>query len=240
MGAKYVVVDRQTPMLLAEDLRDWVAQDDLVHLIIELVEGLPLDGAAGKERGTGSAQYPPGMMLALLIYAYAQGVFSSRRIEAMTYQHVGTRYLCANTHPDHDTIAVFRRKNRALLESAFGHVLQMAREMKLLNVGTVYLDGTKLLANASKRANLFAEQLQQQMEALDQTVVHDLVEKAEAADQPQKDDGPGLPPSLRDPKQRRQQLSAAAAALAERKKKQTKDQTDGNVNLTDPDSRLMP
>ncbi len=104
-------------MLLPPDLRDWVAQDDLVQLIVEAVALCDLSGARLNERGSGSAQYPPSMMLGLLIYCYATKVFGSRQIERATYESVAVRYLCANHHPDHDTICEFRRQNRELFEA---------------------------------------------------------------------------------------------------------------------------
>src|SRR6201981_371382 len=93
MPERYVVIDRQTPMLLPVDLRDWVAENDLARLILEVVEQCDIRSAWTNERGSGSAQYPPGMMLSLLIYAYARGVFSSRRIEQLSYENLSVRYL---------------------------------------------------------------------------------------------------------------------------------------------------
>ena len=90
------------------------------------------------------------MMLALLVYAYANGLFSSRRIERATHRDLGVRFVTANTHPDHDTIAVFRRQNRAALEAAFLDIPLMARQAGLPRVGTVSIDGAKIDANASK------------------------------------------------------------------------------------------
>jgi transposase len=89
-------------------------------------------------------------MLALLVYSYATGIFSSRRIERATHRDIGVRFVAANTHPDHDTIAVFRQTNKAAFEAAFLEVLLLAREAGLLRVGTVSIDGTKIDANASK------------------------------------------------------------------------------------------
>jgi hypothetical protein len=89
-------------------------------------------GAQLNVRGSGSEQYPPTMMLALLIYAYTTGLFSSRRIERATYESVAVRYLCANYHPDHDTVAKFRRENEALFRSCFTQVLLLAREAGVL------------------------------------------------------------------------------------------------------------
>jgi hypothetical protein len=100
-------------------------------------------------------------MLALLIYCYANGTFSSRQIERATYRDLGVRFVAANLHPDHDTIAVFRRSNKAAFEAAFLQVLLMARESGLLHLGTVSIDGTKIDANASKIRSVHYDRTQQ-------------------------------------------------------------------------------
>ena len=124
MSAHFVNVDRDTPLLLPADLRDWVPEDDLVHFVIEAVAGLDLRPFRVNERGTGSDQYPPRMMLGLLIYCYANGIFGSRRIERATHRDIAVRYLTGNTHPDHDTIAKFRRENFAAVAVCFVKVLE--------------------------------------------------------------------------------------------------------------------
>src|SRR6188474_3120467 len=98
MGARFVNIDRETPMLLPVDLREWVESDDMVHFILEAVELVDLPQFRTNERGCGSAQFPPRMMLALLIYCYSHGIFGSRRIEAATHYHLSVRYLTGNTH----------------------------------------------------------------------------------------------------------------------------------------------
>src|SRR4030043_2313269 len=145
---KFIDIDRETSMLLPHDLREWVPEDDMVHFIIESVEGMKLQRLKVNERGTGSRQYPPEMMLSLLVYCYANGVFSSRRIERATYRDIAVRYLTGDTHPDHDTICAFRRDNSEVIKEAFVEVLKLAREMKLLRVGTISVDGTHIKANA--------------------------------------------------------------------------------------------
>ena len=112
MPARFVNIDHDTPLLLPPDLRDWVPEDHLVHFIMEAVGLLDLSTAHVNHRGTGSDQYPPSMMLGLLIYCYATGTFSSRRIERLTHENVAVRLLCADRHPDHDSICTFRRGNR--------------------------------------------------------------------------------------------------------------------------------
>src|SRR5437870_5004163 len=104
----FVNIDRTTPMLLPPDLRDWLPEDDLAHFILDALAQLDCSRASINKRHSGSAQYPPSMMLAVLVYSYATGTFSSRQIEALTYQHLSVRYLAGNHHPDHDTICKFR------------------------------------------------------------------------------------------------------------------------------------
>jgi transposase len=173
MSARFVNVDRNTPMLLPPDLRDWVEDDELVHFVIEAVDRLALEEFRVNQRGTGDAQFPPHMMLSLLIYCYANGIFSSRKIERATYRDVAVRYLTADTHPDHDTICKFRRDNFEAISTAFVDVLELATELKLLSLGKISLDGTHIKANASidqnvtyRRACEIREQLRIDIDAL--------------------------------------------------------------------------
>ena len=130
MPARFVNIDRDTPLLLPPNLKDWVPANHLCLFIVDAVEELDLYQVKVNERGTGSEQYPPRMLLSLLIYSYATGVFGSRRIEQSTYESVPVRVLCADTHPDHDTICTFRRENKELVSEAFVKVLEMAQNLK--------------------------------------------------------------------------------------------------------------
>lgn len=112
MATRFVDIDRDTALLLPPDLRDWVPANHLVHFLIDAVEKLDLRQIKVNTRGTGDAQYPPAMLLALLVYSYATGVFGSRRIQQSSFDNVAVRLLTADTHPDHDTICTFRRENR--------------------------------------------------------------------------------------------------------------------------------
>lgn len=216
MAARFVNIDRETPLLLPPDLRDWVAKDDLVTFIIDAVESCDLRLAKVNERGTGNEQYPPGMMLALLIYCYAHRLFSSREIERATYSHVSVRYLCANVHPDHDTVAAFRRQNGALLEHCFVTVLQLAREMKAFGqLGTVSVDGTKLQARASRNANRTGGELEEEIGRL-QLQIKELLEAAEQADGQDAAQAQSLAPELQNKQARQAALRAAKERLEER------------------------
>jgi transposase len=236
MATKYVNVDRQTPMLLPPDVREWVADNELAHFVLEAVEATSQTGARVNLRGTGDAQYPPGLMLALLIYSYATGTFSSRAMERASYDSVATRYLCANHHPDHDTIAKFRRENGPLVRAAFVRVLQLAREVGLLKLGTVSVDGTKIAAAAAKRRSLRRAELAAQLARLEQEV-DQLLARAEAADTDAADDGRSLPAELANRQKRLERLRTAAAVLAEREKEAG---DDASVNPSDPDSTITP
>jgi transposase len=259
VSTRFVNIDRTTPMLLPPDLREWVQPEDLVHFLVDALAVLDLSSAAVNPRGTGSAQYPPAMMLALLIYAYAQGLFSSRAIERATYQNVSVRYLAANTHPDHDTIATFRRQNAALVRSVFVQLLALARRAGLLQLGTIALDGTKLEANAAKRKTLTRGQLDEELRRLDGRVAQ-LLAHAEAADQNSRA-SEELPAELADAQARRARLLAAREELQrqaqgrfEQRENERTQRPPGDkprrlppeprehdtINPTDPDSTLTP
>jgi transposase len=181
MSARFVNLDRQTPMFLPCDLREWVPADHLVHFILDAVDQIPTGHFRVNHRGTGSEQYPPTMMLTLLIYCYATGRFGSRTIEAATHSDVAVRYLCANHHPDHDSICTFRRENQAAFQAAFVTVLQLAHHLRLTRVGTVSVDGTKIQANASKHAAVSYQRAGELITQLE-LEVQELTARAEAAD----------------------------------------------------------
>ena len=217
MAARFVNIDHNTPLLLPPDLRDWVRKDHLVHFVMDAVEQIDVQAARVNEGGTGSAQYPPRMMLALLIYSYATGIFGSRQIERSTYESVATRLLCADTHPDHDTICAFRRENRALLGAAFAQVLEMAARCQVLKVGgiTVAIDGTKVLANASKHAAVSYERAGEQMRELE-LEIEELVKKAEKADSAPLEDGLSIPAEVQRRAERKAKLAQARAEIEAR------------------------
>lgn len=214
---KFVNIDRDTPLLLPPDLRDWVAPDHLVHFVIDAMDAVDTREAVVNQRGTGSEQYPPSMLLALLVYSYATGVVSSRQIERSTHENVAVRLLCADTRPDHDTLCVFRRKNAALLSRAFARVLELAANCGVLKVGavTVAIDGTKVLANASKHAAVSHGHAGQTMRELDQEIA-ELMAKAEQADATPLHDGLTIPDEIQRRAERKAKLARAKAEIEAR------------------------
>src|SRR6476619_3730407 len=135
-------VDRQTGFLLPPSVDEWLPQRHLARFVVEVIDGLDLRELIGSYRGSGSASYHPAMLLGLLVYGYATGVFSSRKLERATYDSVAFRFIAANDHPDHDTIAAFRRRFLKEIEGLFVQVLALAREIGMLKLGTVALDGS--------------------------------------------------------------------------------------------------
>ena len=253
-------------MLLPPDLRDWVEEDDLVHFVIEAVDRLPLSSFHVNHKGTGSRQLPPHTMLALLVFCYSCGVFSSRRIERATRRDVAVRYLCGNTRIDHDTICTFRRQNLAAIEDAFVDILELAKELKLLKLGAVSLDGTHIKANASKDKNITYARAQELRAQLQQDV-QQLLLQAEQADQ-EDNDPEALPKAIAKREKLLTKMDAACAELEKRaqeraareqaeyerklaarkerggkgrepKAPSAEPKADEQVNLTDADARLM-
>src|SRR5450432_3847699 len=150
-------IDRQTGFLLPPSVDEWLPERHLARFIVEVVDGLDLRAMSGDYRGSGSASYHPRMMLGILVYGYGTGVFSSRKLERATYDSVAFRFLAGNEHPDHDTIANFRRRFLKDIEKLFVEVLKLAREMGVLKMGAIGLEGTKIHANASRHSALSYE-----------------------------------------------------------------------------------
>ena len=161
--------------------------------------------------------YHPRLLLGLIIYGYAIGVFSSRNLERATYDLVAFRFIAANEHPDHDTIATFRRRFLEQIEALFVQVLGVAREMGVLKLGTVALDGTKIHANASRHSALSHEHASR-IEAQLKAEVADLLGKAEAADQAEVPDGMQVPEELARREKRPAEIARAKAVIEARAK----------------------
>src|SRR5208283_622409 len=227
MAERLVNVDRETPMLLPVDMRDWVPENDLVHFVISAVDTMELRSVRVNTRGSGSKQYPPAMLLALLIYCYANRLFASRRIERATYRDIAVRYLTGNTHPDHDTICTFRRENGALVQEAFGQVVRLARQMGLLKVGTVSVDGTQIKANASKHKSVRydrAGELEQQL----REDIEKLLEQAESSDLEDRPDDQELPQEIARRERLREKMLEARRQLEERAREQAATKAEGD------------
>ena len=211
MKAKFIDVDRETLYLLPPSIQDWLPEDHLARFVVDIVGQLDLRLLKASYRGRGSQPYNPEMLVALLFYGYATGCFSSRKIERGTYDSIAFRYVAANTHPDHDTIAVFRRRFLPELKRLFVQILQIAHTMNVIKLGSVSLDGTKVKANASKHKALSYEHAWK-LEKQFMEEVAELMKRAEEAD------GTDIPDGLDIPKEltlRIERIKGIAAAKAE-------------------------
>ena len=208
-------IDRQTGFLLPPSVDEWLPEKHLARFVVEVIDGLDLRVMRGSYRGSGSASYPPSLLLGILVYGYATGVFSSRKLERATYDSVAFRFIAANQHPDHDTIAAFRRRFLQEIEGLFVQVLAVAREMGVLKMGTVALDGTKIHANASRHSALSYEHAGK-IEAQLKAEVAELLAKAEAADRSDLPDGLSIPDELARREERLAKLAEARAKIEAR------------------------
>ena len=209
--SNFRAVDRGTAYLLPPSVEEWLPADHLARFVVEIVEQLDLSGLSEQYRGSGSQAYHPEMLVALLIYGYATGTYSSRRIEQACYDSIAFRYIAANTHPDHDTVCAFRRRFLKELSGIFVQVLQIAGQLKLLKLGTIALDGTKVHANASRHSALSyrrATELEEQLKR----EVQELLQRAEQADESEGLQPLDIPAEL---SRREARLQAIAEAKAE-------------------------
>ncbi|MDA3922356.1 MAG: IS1182 family transposase [Salinisphaera sp.] len=211
MADRFRPINRDTPHLFPPTVQDYLADDHLARFVVDIVDQLdlsPLTRAYGG-RG-GSAAWHPAMLVSLLFYGYATGTFSSRKLEAASYDSVAMRFICANQYPDHDSISAFRQRFLSELEDLFVEILVIAHEMGTLQLGTVSLDGTKIKANASKHKALSWAHAQA-LEAQLREEVEELMRLAEAADNTPLPQALDIPAEI----QRRQdRLAAIATAKA--------------------------
>ena len=230
--SNFIVADRKTDYLLPPSVDDWLNEDHLARYIVEVVDQLDLSRLTRQYAGRGSKAHHPATLLSILIYGYCAGVFSSRKLERATYDSVAFRYLAAGTHPDHDTLATFRRRFLGEFSELFIQVLELAREMKLLKLGNVCLDGTKVHANASRHSALshgHIEKLETQLQA----EVQELLALAEKTDQADVPDGIDLPAEIRRREDRLATMAEAKAKIAARaEERYQREKAEYNAKLT--------
>src|SRR5271163_4256699 len=215
--SNFRTIDRQTGYLLPPSVDEWVPEKHLARFVVEVIDGLDLRAMSGEYRGSGSASYHPRVLVGLLVYGYATGVFSSRKLERATYDSVAFRFIAANDHPDHDTLATFRRRFLKEIEELFVDVLRLAREMGVLKMGTIGLDDTKIHTNASRHSALSYEHAGK-IEAQLKGEVAELMAKAEAADAADIPDGMSVPDELARREERLRKIAEAKATIVARAK----------------------
>lgn len=269
MANFYREPDRRQRFLLPVDMSDWVSETDMVHLLLDAIELMDLSAfeAHYTRRGTGAPPFSPSMMVCVLIYAYANGQQSSRRIERLCERDAGFRMIVGDEVPDHSVIARFRKRHRKAFEALFVEVLKLCHAAGLVRLGVVALDGTKVRANAALSANRTAKSLEAEV-----ATMVSAAEETDAAEDALFGDkrGDDIPAGLRDRSGRparlracldrlraeadadaaRQQEKIDARATEEkaagkrkrgRKPKPAEAVVDeeAKANVTDPDSRIM-
>src|ERR687885_1835103 len=165
MAQNFVACNRDQELLLPPSLHEWLPEGHLAWFVIDAVAALDLRAfyAAYRADGHGRPAHDPAMMVALLLYGYAIGERSSRRLERRCVEDVATRVICANQAPDHTTIARFRQRHERALGELFGEVLALRAGSGLVRVGTVAVDGTKVAANAAVQATRDYEQIAREL-----------------------------------------------------------------------------
>ncbi len=248
MSGTYKTYDPDQLFLLPPSLKEWLPEGHLAYFVSDVVDELDLTDIEKmySAKLQGQPPYHPAMLVKLLFYAYCMGVPSSRKIEKETYEDIAFRILAAGYHPDHDTIADFRKTHLGALKGLFLQILILCKEAKLVKLGHVALDGTKMKANASKHKAMSYGRMNGKEKELEREV-NELLRKAESVDaEEDKRYGKGirgdeLPEELRFREKRLATIREAKRALEERVAKETsqhpkpKDQ----INFTDPESRIM-
>src|SRR5258705_13435537 len=215
MSAHFKGVDRETLYLFPPSVEDWLPEQHLARFVVDVVAKLDLHELKMPYAGVGSEAFNPEMLLALLFYGYATGVFSSRKLEQATHDSIAFRYIAANTHPDHDTLATFRKRFLSEIEKLFVQVLLVAKEMKLVKLGRIALDGTKVKANASKHRALSHGHIGR-IEAQLHEEVQQLMGMAENAERNGVPDGMDVPAELARREARLKALAEAKAKIEAR------------------------
>ncbi len=241
--------DQHTLLLMPPSLTDWIADDGLVAYLNDLVDELDLTPLlAAHDEARGKPPYHPALMLKVLLYGYATGVRSSRKLEQRLLSDVNFMFLAGQARPDHKTISEFRRRHLAAFSALFVEVLALCQKAGLVKLGRVALDGTKLKANASKHKAMSYGRLQKREAELEAEVkaILDEAEAVDAAEDAQFGDARGdeLPPELARRETRLVKIREAKAALEAEARERT-----GNPdavptpkaqrNFSDPESRIM-
>jgi transposase len=221
VSKRFRVCDLNQPFLLPPSLQDWLPQEHLARFLADVSDELdlsPIFAEYERSDGRGLSAYHPLLLTRLLLYGYSMGVTSSRAIERATYENIAFRYLAADQHPDHDTIANFRHQHLEHLAGLFVHVLRLCEKAGLVKLGHIAIDGTKMLANASTHHSLPYKKLNQR-EQYWESVVQALLQQAERTDQREDEQfgqgrsGDALPEELAHAQSRLERIRRAKAEL---------------------------
>ena len=215
MARKFITVDYEEVLDLQVSLRDILPFDHLARFVVRIVAQLDLNPIYCQYKALGAPPYAPEILLALLFYGYATGVFSSRKIEKATYESIPFRFIAGNLHPDHDTIADFRKTFLPQIQGLFVEILLLAQKAGYLELGNISLDGSKIHADASKSKAVSYKRLQELKSLLEQEV-QELLALAEQADQVELPEGLEIEKEVALRQQRLANVAQAQAVLEAR------------------------
>lgn len=250
MLSKFISFSREQDFLLPPSIDEMVPEKHLARLIVTIVDRLDFSEIELSYGYRGEKAYNPKMMTALLFYGYTIGIFSSRKLEKATYENLPIMYICGNLHPDHATIAAFRKRLLPFLKKIFAEILQIAAMLDIKNVGTVALDGTKILANASKHKAISYRYATNRELAIKEEIEM-LLKKAEEADNEKVVTEIDIPTEIEDRHELLKRIDAAKCEIVRRHNEKNKKDDDETpqipslpedkeqVNLTDSESRIM-
>jgi transposase len=200
--------NRDQLSLLPHDINSWLPERHLSRFVVEITDRLDLTCIYKKYQGKGSMPYDPRFLLSLLFYGYSTGIYSSRKIEAATYDSVAFRFIAGNQHPDHDTICTFRQRFLPQIQVFFKEILLIGKELGLLKMGRIYIDGTKMQANASRHKAMSYEYMLKLEKQLEEEITR-LMELASAQDQKEAREELDIPEELGRRKARLERINEA-------------------------------
>lgn len=202
-------------MLMPYDLGDWLPEHHLARFIVDVVDKLDMKGVYSQYKGVGTTAYDPRMLLSLLFYGYSTGIFSSRKIESSTYDSVAFRFVAGNHHPDHDTISEFRKRFLDQIKGWFKEILLIGKELGLVKLGNIYIDGTKVQANASRHKAMSYEYIQKLEKQLEEEI-EKLLDLATSKDESEKGSDLDIPEELKLRKDRLAKILEAKKVVEQR------------------------
>lgn len=212
---QFISANREQQILMPYDLGDWLPEDHLSRFVVDIVDKLNFKNVYSKYNPSGSKAYDPRLLLSLIFYGYSTGVFSSRKIETATYDSVAFRFIAGNHHPDHDTIATFRKRFLPEIKTWFKEILLIGKELGIVKLGNIYIDGTKVQANASRHKAMSYEYMQKLEKQLEEEI-EKLLELALAKDESEKDLELDIPEEIKRRKDRLKKIKDAQEIIKQR------------------------
>lgn len=213
----FIGASRDQISFMPHDLNEWLPEDHLARFVVDIVGKMDLCGVYSSYTGKGSAPYDPKLLLSLIFYGYSTGVFSSRKIEASTYDSVAFRFIAGNHHPDHDTISSFRKRFLPQLKGWFKEILLIGNELGLIKLGNIFIDGTKVQANASKHKAMSYKRMQQLEKQLE-CEIDQLMTLGQEQDEKEDQSINDIPGEIKRRKDRLAKITLAKKVIEQRRK----------------------